>query len=182
MVHVMLYPEVRRLLRQDLQDGLFRPDIGPLDVFRGFPYLHAVIKEAMRVDLAMTRFRFARVSTEVIEYGPYKIPAGTAISTTNTCAHLDPTVFPDPSLFQPDRWLQPDSARLEKYWTAFGQGRYHCVGSKLALLTMHYAVARIFSESELLTDLDMETMNRSGVLDFFPSRSCAALNVSVKAL
>ena len=46
--------------------------------------------------------------------------------------HMDPTIFPDPYSFRPDRWMgtPADRARLEKHLVPFGRGARMCVGQK----------------------------------------------------
>lgn len=45
--------------------------------------------------------------------------------------HMDPTVFPDPDTFNPDRWLgaEPDGL-MHKYLLPFGKGSRACAGQK----------------------------------------------------
>lgn len=49
---------------------------------------------------------------------------------TSVMMHNSPTHFPDPKTFDPERWLQPDSARLRKYIVAFSKGSRQCLGMK----------------------------------------------------
>ena len=45
----------------------------------------------------------------------------------------DPSIFPDPDVFRPERWLDspPEQIQLmEKYFIPFGRGSRMCVGMK----------------------------------------------------
>lgn len=44
------------------------------------------------------------------------------MATISLVAHIDPTIFPDPWTFNPDRWLGPEGNERKKYQMAFGRG------------------------------------------------------------
>lgn len=51
----------------------------------------------------------------------------------NFSSHLlnrHPSVWTDPNTFDPDRWLQPDAARLDKYLATFQNGTRQCLGKQ----------------------------------------------------
>ncbi len=55
----------------------------------------------------------------------------TVVSTTQKLTHDNPTIFPDPRTFLPERWLNPaDQKRLEKYLKPFGRGSRACIGQQ----------------------------------------------------
>jgi cytochrome P450 len=43
--------------------------------------------------------------------------------------HYNPTLFPDPRKFDPDRWLKGEESKtLEKYLVSFSKGARMCIG------------------------------------------------------
>lgn len=44
--------------------------------------------------------------------------------------HTNPDLFPDPMAFVPERWLHPESQKLENYLVPFSKGPRSCVGIK----------------------------------------------------
>lgn len=56
--------------------------------------------------------------------------AQTTVSMTATFLHNDPEMFPSPSEFRPERWLQPNSRELENYLVTFSKGPRSCLGVK----------------------------------------------------
>lgn len=44
--------------------------------------------------------------------------------------HYNPELFPDPYSFDPDRWLQLDSSKLDQHLVAFSKGPRSCLGVK----------------------------------------------------
>ena len=61
--------------------------------------------------------------------------------------HRDPTAFPEPDRFDPDRWLDPDPAIVAAYYLPFGTGPRGCLGEGYAwteILCALYAVLTRF--------------------------------------
>lgn len=49
--------------------------------------------------------------------------------------HFSTSIWgPDASVFNPDRWLQPDSKDMEQYFVPFSKGTRSCIGMKYANL------------------------------------------------
>lgn len=46
---------------------------------------------------------------------------------------LDESIFPEPTKFNPDRWMGPNAVGLEKWAVGFSKGRRQCLAKKLAL-------------------------------------------------
>ena len=56
---------------------------------------------------------------------------------TQRLTHFNPTIFPDPTEFIPDRWLDPAERKvLEKYLQPFGKGSRSCVGLQYELRSL----------------------------------------------
>jgi cytochrome P450 len=56
----------------------------------------------------------------------------------------DPTVFPDPSRFDPERWIA--NPRLSRYQVAFSKGSRICVGINLAYAEITILLAGLFRQ------------------------------------
>lgn len=55
---------------------------------------------------------------------------------------MNPTVFPDPHAFRPERWLEDPG--LEKYQVAFSRGTRSCLGKELAYVELRLCFANLF--------------------------------------
>ena len=53
----------------------------------------------------------------------------TPVSMTGSFMHDNPSIFPDPRSFRPERWLQSKD-RLQKYLVPFSRGTRQCLGMK----------------------------------------------------
>jgi len=64
--------------------------------------------------------------------------------------HQDPKIFPDPTKFNPDRWIRAEDPRkLEKYLVSFSKGARACVGAQLAMAELYIALATTFRRFDL---------------------------------
>jgi cytochrome P450 len=74
--------------------------------------------------------------------------------------HYDPTYFPSPNKFDPERWLSPDAHELDARMVTFSKGPRSCIGINLAhaelYLTLAHMVRRYEIDSFETTEKDME--------------------------
>ncbi|KAG4434267.1 hypothetical protein IFR05_010257 [Cadophora sp. M221] len=102
--------------------------------------------------------RLPRINNrEAIKYDNYSIPAGTPVSMTQKLIHNNPSIFPDPRKFQPERWTNPTERKnLEKYLQPFGRGSRACLGIQTNLTPPSLAQqARHRSSSPAIHQPDM---------------------------
>lgn len=88
--------------------------------------------EGMRVTASVTG-RLARVAPdETLTYGTWVIPPGTPVSMDHHFTHLDPSIFEDPTRFDPLRWQRAadEGSPLDRYLIPFGRGSRMCIGIK----------------------------------------------------
>ncbi|KAI9737431.1 MAG: hypothetical protein M1834_009585 [Cirrosporium novae-zelandiae] len=112
------------------------------------PYLNAVIKETLRLypPLPATEPRTSPV--DIIIDG-YRIPAGTVVGMSPYTLHREPSIFPEPLLFDPERWLGGErdmGAESRRWWWAFSSGGRMCIGSHLAMAEMTTLVAALYHQ------------------------------------
>lgn len=89
-----------------------------------------------------------RVSPDTaLHYDNHTIPPNTPVGMSAMFMHNNPTHFPNPRTFIPERYLDPDEKRrLEKYLVPFSKGSRQCVGMQLAnaeLLLTIYALFKV---------------------------------------
>ena len=61
---------------------------------------------------------------------------------TSVLMHLNPSIFPQPKEFIPERWL--DNPRLGKYLVSFTKGSRQCLGINLAYAEIYLCLANLF--------------------------------------
>jgi cytochrome P450 len=105
------------------------------------PYLRAVCEEALRlypVVGAITR----RLRQPMTLRG-YRLPAGIAVGVALPLMHLDPTRYPDPQCFRPERFLERPHSPYE--YLPFGGGARRCVGAAFAVAEMKIALGSLLA-------------------------------------
>ncbi|MFF0726922.1 cytochrome P450 [Streptomyces sp. NPDC004134] len=115
------------------------PDYGDL---RPLSYLDTVLREAMR--LYPPGPYGAREATEDLKLGEYTVPAGTTIFYPFWAVHMNPEHWPDPEVFDPDRFAPEASARRHRFaYIPFGLGPRSCEGAALAMVEAKLVLAML---------------------------------------
>ena len=79
-----------------------------------------------------------------VQLGDTHLPAGTPLLLPLWAIHRDPAVYPDPDVFDPDRWLpELDSAGRRPSFVPFGGGRHICLGEAFAWTEAAIVIATI---------------------------------------
>ncbi|KAJ3038547.1 hypothetical protein HDV00_000552 [Rhizophlyctis rosea] len=94
-------------------------------------YLEACVRETGRI---YTGFMFMRLLKEpyVLESGR-TLKKGTFVAMTNMTTNFDDELFPSPTVYNPDRYLNPNAALLRSpYYLQFGTGPHKCLGERFA--------------------------------------------------
>ncbi|OAY82790.1 Flavonoid 3',5'-hydroxylase [Ananas comosus] len=106
------------------------------------PYLQAVCKEALRLHpstpLGLPHFTF-----EDCEVAGFRIPKNSRLLVNIWAIGRDPSVWPDPLEFRPERFLHGDAAKIDplgNYFELipFGAGRRICAGKLAGMVFVHY--------------------------------------------
>lgn len=80
----------------------------------------------------------------------HRFPAGSVVVAAVWQVHHDPRVWPNPDLFDAERFVSPGSPGLETgAYMPFGIGPRTCIGKRFALLGMKIALARLLSQYRL---------------------------------
>ncbi|KAF7116903.1 hypothetical protein CNMCM5793_005533 [Aspergillus hiratsukae] len=143
--HMSNEPRIWKKLREELRSSVLPTPSSTTTwaELEKLPYLNAVINESLRLAYGVVT-RLPRIApTETLKYKDYAIPPGTPVSMSAYMVHRDPSIFPDPDTFRPERWLessdQPD--RLTKYLVSFNRGTRICLGMNLAYIELFMTIA-----------------------------------------
>jgi cytochrome P450 len=129
---LLRHPAALARLQRDLADG------------RG-TYLDAVIKEAMRLRPVIPAIGRRLVAPVVLN--GYRLPAGINVSPAIYLLHRRPEVYPEPTVFRPERFLEDPPDTYE--WLPFGGGTRRCIGASFAMAELRIVLATILQEARL---------------------------------
>jgi cytochrome P450 len=141
-------PGIQMRLRTELQAAG-----ESLNDVKDLPFLNAVIRETMRLYPTIIS-TLPRMLDVPIDVGGVVLPIGTEAGMQNYIHHRDPSVFPQPDEFVPDRWLQ-ESKDMNTALTPFSVGPRNCIGQNLARAELYLATSKIFRSLKLTLHSDM---------------------------
>jgi cytochrome P450 len=94
-------------------------------------YTRAVVTEGMRRYPPV--WMLGRSLTAEVELGGFRAPAGSLVAISPLLMHHDPRWFPQPEVFDPDRWLDERKDSVPRHaYLPFGTGPRSCVGEQFA--------------------------------------------------
>lgn len=116
-------------------------------------YRQAVILEVQR-NRTVIDFAGRHVLAPQFTLGEYVIPRGYSVSVAIGQVHGNSEEFPDPEVFDPERFLgkRPNTFA----WVPFGGGTRRCVGAAFANMEMDVVLRTV------LRDFDIQTTSRAG--------------------
>ncbi|TQE12402.1 hypothetical protein C1H46_002055 [Malus baccata] len=121
-------------------------------------YLQAVVKETLRL-YPPGPLSIPHEAMEDCQVCGFHIPRGTRLFVNLWKLHRDPTVWSDPEVFSPDRFLTTqasiDASGQHFEFIPFGSGRRSCPGLTFAMQIIHLTLGRLIQGFELATPLDM---------------------------
>ncbi|WP_433762047.1 cytochrome P450 [Nocardia sp. CA-135398] len=136
VIELLRHPaELRRVV--DELDELYADgsDIS-FGALRQIPNLEAVVKETLRLHPPL--IILMRVAQGEFEVCGHRIEPGDLVAATPAISNRIPEDFPNPDLFDPNRYIDPNQADIVNRWTwiPFGAGRHRCVGAAFALMQL----------------------------------------------
>ena len=110
-------------------------------------YLDAVVKEALRVRPVIPGVGRV-VRHEPFALNGYLIPEGMEINPSIRVLHRRSDLYPEPGVFRPERFLDPDPPDTYT-WIPFGGGVRRCLGASFAQIEMRTVLARVLQRASL---------------------------------
>ncbi|KAI0019795.1 cytochrome P450 [Xylariomycetidae sp. FL0641] len=152
--YLMTHPRAAAALEAELSaQAAALPPIPPFAQVAKLPYLHAVVRETMRL-YPVAAFPMERIvpAGGVVAAGT-RFPAGTSLGCLPAAVHLDPAVFgADAHVFRPERWIEAGPLELRRMDAAhigFGRGRRNCLGQHIAMMQMKKAIPAVLMHAKL---------------------------------
>ena len=163
--HLLKNPDVLAKCYAEV-DEVFGEDLSVLPDETQIPklqYLLQCMKEALRIWPVGPGFQVRPLADEVLG-GTYRITKGQAIQILTPQIHRDPTIFPQPEKFDPDRFT-PDleATRPAWAWMPFGSGQRACIGRHFSFYESQLLLGLILQRFRLFDSFNYELQ----IKDFF---------------
>ncbi|XP_046569379.1 cytochrome P450 4V2-like [Haliotis rubra] len=140
-----------------------------MENLKDLKYLECCIKEALRLYPSVPSF--ARTLTKDADIGGLVIPKDASVVLLTSALHRDPRYFPDPEVFNPDRFLPENVKNRHPYtYVPFSAGMRNCIGQKFALLEEKVILSTIFRNFTVRSHQKREDLKPVGDLILRPEK------------
>lgn len=136
LYHLALNDDIQEKALQEIKDARDKND-GKItyDTMQDLPYITACISEAMRLYPSIVRLE--RLCHEDFVHKGMTIKEGTLVVIPTWALHRNPEYFPDPEVFNPDRFMPENKNKIHPYaYLPFGSGPRNCIGMRFAWVQM----------------------------------------------
>ena len=140
------HPKIQEKLLEEIDEAVNnRGDMPLYDFVNSLEYLDRVLCEVLR--LYTPGYLIHRRCKEACTVNGLNIPAGVDVFMPPYVLHRDPTLWPDPEKFDPDRFSPENREGQAPYsYMPFGMGPRQCIGYRFALLEMKSAMIKVLSK------------------------------------
>jgi cytochrome P450 len=144
------HPEIEQRFHAEIDQVLAGRPVGDLglDDIPRLEYTDRIISEVLRKYPLLILMRRARTD---LDLGSVRIPRGTEVALSQYAIHHDPSLYPEPARFDPDRWLPDRATRLPNgAFIPFGAGVRHCPGHSFARTEIAIVAATVAARWRLV--------------------------------
>jgi cytochrome P450 len=145
--------------------------VAELDAGDGDAYLTATIYETLRRRPVLPNVE-PRLVKRPIEIGGRSYPTGVGLVPNAYLVHHDPSIYPDPYAFRPERFIGSPPGTYT--WIPFGGGRRRCLGASFAMLEMKQVLRALLTARELRIVADPFEPPRRRNITIKPARNAVA--------
>lgn len=138
-----LHPDVQEQVFEEVSQVVQAEGGLTYEALAKLVYTEAVAMEAMRIYPPVTGFVLRETAREWT-YGGYTFPAKSEVEVPVWSIHNDPTLYPEPQVFKPERFLPEEKkSRHPMSFLAFGTGPRNCLGIRFAMMEIKLTMGTI---------------------------------------
>ncbi|KAL6259151.1 hypothetical protein P5V15_009072 [Pogonomyrmex californicus] len=135
------HKDIQECVRQEVS-AIMQANEGKLTMsaLNDMSYLERCLKESLRLYPSVPLIM--RTLSENVKLQSYLVPSGTIMFISIHDIHRDPNFWPNPEIFDPDRFLPDKIKNRHPYsYLPFSAGPRNCIGQRFAMLEMKAIIA-----------------------------------------
>ncbi|XP_071117704.1 cytochrome P450 2D6-like [Haliotis cracherodii] len=154
MLTVLHRPDIQQRLQKEI-DEVIGDRVPSLNDHANLPYFDALLFEMMRYTSQLP-MGLPHMVREEIDYEGWRIPKESLLLPNLYYMNHDPSVWEDPWLFRPERFLEEDGSLVSplsearQRFVQFGVGKRICPGQNFARSRIFMFIATVFQQFEFL--------------------------------
>ncbi|KAF8898336.1 C-22 sterol desaturase [Infundibulicybe gibba] len=173
--HLSDHPEIMAKVRAEqdvIRQGNYEKPL-TLEMMDEMVYLQAVVKESMRVKPPVTMVPYKATKAFPIA-DDYTVPANSMVIPSFFNSLHDPSIYPEPEIFDPERWLDPSSSANAnpKNYLVFGSGPHRCIGLEYANMNIALTIATAVGLFDWEHDVTPLSSKVDIIATLFPKDGC----------
>jgi cytochrome P450 len=114
-----------------------------------------------------------RLVKQPVRIGGWTYPVGACLVANSYLIHHDPSIYPDPYAFRPERFLSETPGTYT--WIPFGGGRRRCLGASFAMLEMRIVLRAVLARNEVHASRDGAELGRRRSITLSPRLGAGAV-------
>ncbi|KAG1740361.1 cytochrome P450 [Suillus lakei] len=147
------YPKAQEKVQEQLDIVVGRDRAPTFDDYNSLPQIEAFMLECLRWRPVATLGFAHRASTDIIYQNGMCIPEGSIVFGNHWAISRDPSAYPNPDQFDPERWLNCDGKiRDDLKFPSYGFGRRICPGRHIADRSVFINVALLLWSFKITQD------------------------------
>merc|ERR1712072_1351193 len=157
-------PEMLQKVRQEAI--AIRPDPRQevtLDMLEKMDYTRACVKETLRYRPPVLMVPYLVKRDFQIPETNYTAPKGSMIVPSTYLSLHDPEAYPNPDVYDPERWISGTAEKQVKNWLVFGTGPHYCLGQTYAQLNLQAMIGK----ASMFLDWDHKITPKSELIEVF---------------
>jgi len=150
MAELLRHPEKMKKVNAELAEKLGSKDFVTESDLSELPYLHAVVKETLRLHPAVPLIP-REVVADDMSLGGFHVPKGTGVIVNLWAIGRDESAWPRAEEFIPERFLagqEVHSSMVKEAYRPFGAGRRVCPGMEYTARSVPLLLASILHRNE----------------------------------
>nr|XP_969746.4 PREDICTED: uncharacterized protein LOC658247 [Tribolium castaneum] len=139
------HPDIQQELRNEIRKTLDKHQ-GQLtyEAVMEMKYLQQVIDETLRLYPPLATLNRRCIKDYTLRNTGIKIEKGTSVIIPSLGLHMDPELYPDPEIFNPDNFSEENKKKRPSFvHLPFGDGPRNCIGLRFALMQSKCGIATV---------------------------------------